>query len=345
MKWLPLAALLCFFLPHRIQGQTADSLASEPHSLFGYFRDELDSLPQVKLETDWGMLIRTKMKEQYQEGNFSFRHPDGRTIELPVKLRTRGNVRKEVCYYPPVKVKFPKKDLKALGFSSMNEIKMVFPCGNGVKEADYLLREALIYQLWQLIHPVFIRTRVVGLNAYKGQKERFSSYALLVEHEEEIGARLKGPIIQRGVLNASGLERDAYLKMVFFQYMIANTDWSIPNRHNVLVMQVPGYSRVIAIPYDFDYSGFVNAPYAIPAEVIPIKEVTQRFFLGFEVTEQEARETARFFIERKEALLQEVDAYQWLEKRSREELKNSLEEFFDDLENEKVLLRTFVTKK
>ncbi|MBK6903519.1 MAG: hypothetical protein IPH04_12155 [Saprospirales bacterium] len=328
-----------------LRAQTPDSILMESHSLLDYFCHELDSLPRVKLDTDWGVLLRTKMAEQYQDAAFSFHHPDGRKIELKVKMRTRGNIRKEVCYYPPVKVKLPKKELKELGFNSMNEIKLVFPCGNSPKEADYLLREALIYELWKVIHPVFIRTKVVGLDAWKGPKQRFSSFGLLVEHEEEISARLKGPIVDRGVLNASGLERDAYLKMVFFQYMISNTDWSIPNRHNVLVMQVPGYSRVMAIPYDFDYSGFVNAPYAIPAEIFPIKDVTERYFLGFEVSEAEAQQTARFFLEKKEALLDRVATYDLMEERSRREIREDLEEFFKILETDKAVLRNFVTKK
>ena len=339
------ALALCALAFQPLWAQSADSLQTEPHSLFDYFHHEVDTLPRVKIDLDWGMLLRTKMQEQYQDAKFGFFHPDGRLVEFPVKLRTRGNVRKEVCHYPPVKIKLPKKELRALGFSSMNEIKLVFPCGNGSREADYLLREALIYQLWEVLHPVFVRTRVVGLTAYRDNKEKFSSYGLLVEHEEEIGPRLKGPIIQRGVLNASGLEREPYLKMAFFQYMIANTDWSVPNRHNLLVMAVPEYSRVIAIPYDFDYSGLVNAPYAVPAEVFPIKEVSERYFMGFDVSEEEARETARFFLDKKEALLQQVAGFDLLETASRRQIKEFLEEFFDELENEKAMLRTFVTKK
>ncbi len=35
----------------------------------------------------------------------------------------------------------------------------------------------------------------------------------------------------------------------FFQYMIGNTDWSIPNQHNVKMLQGAS-TRPIAIPYD-----------------------------------------------------------------------------------------------
>jgi len=325
--------------------QNADSLAVESYSLFEYFQNGTDTLPRVVLDTDWGMLLRTKMQEQYQDATFGFSQSDGKFVELKVRIRTRGNIRKEVCRYPPLKVKFQKKDLRDLGFNSMNEVKLVLPCGNGPREADYLLREALIYKLWELVHPVFIRSRVVGLTGVNGEKERFSSYGLLLEHEEEIAPRLKAQLVERGVLYAPGLERDCYLKMVFFQYMIANTDWSVPNRHNLLVVEVPGYRRVLAIPYDFDYSGFVGAPYAVPAEAFPIKDVRDRYFLGYGVSEEEAKSTARFFLEKKEALLDRVANYELLEENSRRQLRDMLEEFFDELANEKAMLRTFMTKK
>ncbi len=38
--------------------------------------------------------------------------------------------------------------------------------------------------------------------------------------------------------------------MAIFQYMIGNTGWSIPNQHNVKMLQGAS-TRPIAIPYDF----------------------------------------------------------------------------------------------
>jgi hypothetical protein len=37
----------------------------------------------------------------------------------------------------------------------------------------------------------------------------------------------------------------------------------------------------VPIPYDFDYSGLDNAPYAIPPEGFPIKSVTSRVYTGY----------------------------------------------------------------
>ncbi|MBK7410172.1 MAG: hypothetical protein IPJ40_20230 [Saprospirales bacterium] len=149
--------------------------AQEPESIsiFDYFYNQHDSLPLVKLDTNWGLLLRTKMAEQYQDARFSFQKVDGSWADLDVKLKTRGNIRKEVCSYPPVKVKIPKRDLRGLGFNSMNEIKFVLPCGNSKKDLDYLFREALIYKLYEQVHPICIRARIVKMEALRDTKERF----------------------------------------------------------------------------------------------------------------------------------------------------------------------------
>jgi hypothetical protein len=314
-------------------------------SIFRYFHQNPDSLPTLRLDTNWGRLVRTKMAEEYQEAQLSFIGPDAVRDTLPVKMKARGNVRKEVCYYPPVKIKFQKADLKALNFNNMNEVKCVFPCRSGERDADYLLREALIYRLYERISPVHLHTQLVRLEGMQDGKDKLSSYALLIEHEEEFSARLNARVVERGIVNVGGLNRELYLRMVFFQYMVANTDWSLPNRHNVQMVAAEGYPRIVVVPYDFDYAGFVDAPYAIPAEVIPIKSVTDRYFLGYEVTKEEALETARFFLSKKEELLGICENYHWLSEKSRKTARDNLLDFFEILENERMIQREFVNAK
>ena len=45
-----------------------------------------------------------------------------------------------------------------------------------------------------------------------------------------------------------------------FQYMIGNFDWHITRLHNVKMFS--DEENHFMLPYDFDYSGFVNAHYA-----------------------------------------------------------------------------------
>jgi len=72
--------------------------------------------------------------------------------------------------------------------------------------------------------------------------------------------------------------------------MIANLDWAMQAGpagddccHNSKPIGVGGSSAatLVPVPYDFDFSGFVDAPYATPPEGISVSGVKQRRYRGF----------------------------------------------------------------
>ena len=311
-------------------------------SLFECFLQTSDSLPQLKINTDWGQLIRTKEAEAYQPAVMSFYKQDGTLVELDVKVRARGNARKKVCQFPPIKVKAAKQQLKALGYGPENKLKLVLPCQLGKNHEDCLLREALAYQLYEQIDSVHFKTKIVELQGWQNENEKYSFYAFLVEDKEALASRLGGRLLYQGKMRVASMERSFYLKICFFQYMIANTDWSVASRHNLQFLQLPGYPRVVAVPYDFDYAGLVSTHYAIPGSTIPIEDVSERYFQGENVTEQEALECSQYFLSRKEQILQCCRSMNLLRERSKESSWKYLVEFFDLLENEPLVIETFV---
>ncbi len=332
--------ILCYFtFPFSGLAQTAEEMPEAPAISLFTFLQQQDSVPLLKIETDWGLLLKNKLQEEYQPVTLSFTGPDGRETTVECRMRARGNTRKKVCTIPPVKIKIPKKQLKALGFNSSNDLKLVLPCQGGRFDQDCLLREEMAYRLYELIHPVHLRTKVIRLQHWEGQAESHDFLAFLVEDEEEFEDRLGGKIINRGRIRYAGLDREAYLRMVFFQYMIANTDWGIQNRHNLETIKVPGYERLIAVPYDFDYAGMVGTSYAIPHESMPIKSVTDRHFRGESITKEEVRKMRAFFLEHKAAVLQHCDSMPFFHKRAGRQTRKFVEEFFDELENERRLIR------
>src|SRR6185295_2041102 len=58
-----------------------------------------------------------------------------------------------------------------------------------------------------------------------------------------------------------------------------NTDFSIWALHNVRIIQDPK-RHLFPVPYDFDLSGFVHAPYATPDPRIGIRSVLDRLYRG-----------------------------------------------------------------
>ena len=68
--------------------------------------------------------------------------------------------------------------------------------------------------------------------------------------------------------------------MALFQFMIGNSDYSAPYYHNSIMIKA-GEARPVWVPYDFDWSGIVNARYAVPNPILPIRNVRERIFRGF----------------------------------------------------------------
>ena len=328
-----------------LQAQSSESSSTGPLTLFDFFHQQQGSLPLLKLEADWAQLIQGKLNEEYQPGILSFQGPDGNNIGLEVLARARGNTRKEVCLFPPLKIKADRKQLLELGFQPRSVLKLVLPCQNGKSNSECLLKEALAYQLFAVIFPIHHRTKVVELQGLQKGKEKYAFYAFLVEEEKEFATRVNGKRIEKKRINTIDLERDAYVKMCFFQYMIANTDWSAPNGHNLEILQLPGQEKLVAIPYDFDYAGFVDTDYAIPRSSVPIEKVTQRFFLGKYVSEEEALECAEFFLSKEEQILQVCKEFDLLRDKSSEFIQEFLADFFEKLKDEEEVLQTFVTMR
>lgn len=343
MKKRLLLLLVLFSLLHIsfLSAQGANPIHAGSPSLFDFFYQQQDSLPILRLETDWGQLVKEKLAEEYLPGVLRAQGQDGKAVEMAVSLRARGNARKQVCLFPPIKIKATKKQLAALGLHPERKLKLVLPCQTGKKHEDRLLKEALAYQLYEAIYPIHHRTKIIRLEAWQKGKEKYAFYALLVEDESELAGRVQGKIAKQSQIRTIDLEREAYVRMCFFQYMIANTDWTVPNSHNLQVLQLPGYEKLIPVPYDFDFAGFVDADYAIPRSTLPIDDVTERLFLGKYVTREEALECAKFYVSRKERLFQICRDFTLLQDKSNDWAQAFLSGFFDVLEDEQLVLKTF----
>ncbi len=300
--------------------------------------------PVMELETDWSGLVRKKMDEKYQNGILKFTLADGRPISLDIQLRPRGNMRKQVCHYPPIKIKVPNKQLESLGFGPQNEWKMVLQCRTGSAEAEWMVKEWMIYQLYECISPAALRTRLLRIKGRQEGKDKADLLAILIENERDLAARLGGKLVKQSVMSISSLDRDAYVKMCFFQYMIGNTDWSVANTHNLMFVALPRKSGFITVPYDFDYAGAIQTSYAVPHESLPIKAVGDRHFLGYQISQDEAQHAARYFLSKKEEILARCTAGGYLEEKPLKTFTKFITDFFATLQDERLIKRTFVTK-
>ena len=211
----------------------------------------------------------------------SYRDKDSSEVSIPVQMKTRGHFRKLKgnCKYPPLQISFPA-DINRLSpvFSGQTKLKLVMPCVGD----DYVVREWLVYKIYNLITPKSFRVRLVRINLYdiKSKKQQAPFYGFLIEDEKKMAERNKAnPVEQK--LRPEETKQDDFLTMAVFQYLIGNTDWSVQYLQNIKLLKTESSPQLITVPYDFDHSGIVSAPYAQPAEQLLMRSVQERRYRGY----------------------------------------------------------------
>jgi hypothetical protein len=137
------------------------------------------------------------------------------------------------------------------------------------------------------------------------------------------------------------VDADTLETMMVFEYMIGNTDYSLYALHNVIFVQTPD-RMTYTVPYDFDISGLVHPPYAIPARGLSIKSVDERLYRGpCRPIEQVDPILANFNAKREliDALPASIPGFT---KESRLAVKTFLDGFYGSIKNPKDVRRLFV---
>lgn len=244
------------------------------------------------LELDLTELINSKNTKQYLPASLTA--PDGKMLKTEV--RARGKFRRRICEIPPLKLKFSKKELRAAGMDTLNEVKLVVPCFSDPRGEELVLREYVAYRMFERLNPQHsVRARLIKIAFRDKHVEEVKRpvYCLLVEHEEQLKARLKGQIAEQYGLTADSLQTEQAALMAMFEYMIGNTDWGIADGRNMYQFKPASGGKILPIPYDFDFSGLVNAPYATPNAETGLQNVRERFLMADGIAPRALRQAAQ----------------------------------------------------
>ncbi len=314
----------------------------EKQTLFDYIYN-LDGLPHLEINTEVKKLINKSHKEEYQMASLRVRNTNGsQEYYFSGEVRARGKMRKKVCRFPPLKYNIPKAELTSQGFVNIDKLKFVFPCRNRSSDDKYNSREFFLYELYNLIDTNCIKAKRVNFSLIEDGKEKYNFVGFLVEDEDEYAYRKNARIVESGRIQDTGLDREPFLKMLFFQYMIANTDFALGNKHNLELVKLPDIDRVVALPYDFDYSGFVGQSYAVPHESLPIKSVQERYFFNYKITEEEYLRMVEYFLSLENDIYKFCDDATYMSEKTIRANKSFLKEFFDLLRAPKWLKREMI---
>jgi len=222
---------------------------------------------------------------QYHNATLSY-IVEQQTIDIPIKIKTRGHFRKLSgnCQYPPILLNFSKSSTPESSiFWNQDKMKLVTPC----RGDEYVINEYLVYKLYNLITPKSFKARLVKVVYEDTVKNKTSDpyYGILLEEENQMAERNLSVSIEKIGLNPKITQKEDFLKMAVFEYMIGNTDWSVQYQQNIKLITDDTTKYPITVPYDFDHAGIVRAPYAHPAPELKMSSTLQRRYRGYCVTD------------------------------------------------------------
>lgn len=308
---------------------------------------QFDDVLQISLNFDMRKFIRGKNKAEYQKALLGIHHADSKFLEKEIRLRARGITRKSICHFPPIKLNFKETEFDNDTLNDINSLKLVTHCKNADLYEQYLLKEFLTYRMYNILTDSSFRVKLLQVNYIDSEEKMksLSKYGFIIESHNHLADRLQGVRIDREGVNTWNTDNYLTSLLFLFQYMIGNTDWSIPPLHNVrLVKPSQPHADILAIPYDFDYSGMVNTVYAVPDELLGIETVRTRVYRGYCLpSEAHYQRLFRVFLEKKQDLFSLVEDFGALDKKSRAEMLEYLETFYTTIENPRLAEREIIS--
>lgn len=301
---------------------------------------------RMTLRTDIEWLRDERNDSVEVEGTLTFVDLNGSEVTKPVDTRTRGNFRrnKSNCNFPPLRLDFPTGQMEGTLFEGQDKLKLVTPCNHGSDDhQNYVFDEYLAYRLLNVLTPYSFRVRLVEITYEdtEGDYDTRTKFGFLIEDEDALAERSRGTLQEVTQFHPMRSEGDYSTLVAMFNYMIANTDWSPVYFHNVKLVRTED-ARFLTVPYDFDFSGIVNARYATvdPSLQNRIRRVTSRLFRGFCRPELEYERATAIYKEKRaemEAVVREFAqrGYEQFDEDDAKKVIEFLEDFYEVVDDPK----------
>ena len=215
---------------------------------------------------------------------------------------------------------------------------MVLPCKDSTNFQQLIYKEYLAYQIYNQLTDYSFKVQMVNiiLEDSKGVHPTIQVDGFVIENDKSTANRMEASMMPSHE-QLKFIDQENYRLFTMFQYCIGNTDWNLNLRHNLKLIRKKDSKTPIPVPYDFDYSGLVNAPYAIPHQNMPIDNVRERYFMWRGKNREGFEPVIELFKNNKESILGLINDFQFLEKNEKSDVLNYLEEFYHQLEDEKIL--------
>jgi hypothetical protein len=269
-------------------------------------------------------------------------------VTYPITLTPRGITRRTtgICDFPPLRVEFTTAPPPGSLFEHQKHLKLVTHCKRAEDFQQKVLLEYSAYRLYNLMTPLSFRARLANIDYVDETGRPYISRIGYFLEEANAVAKRNGMTEAHMPDTIAGelLDPIASARFAIFEYMISNYDWSmragpkgVECCHNSKLMKSAQSNQVLPVPFDFDWSGLVDAPYSGVQEGLSISSLRQREYRGYCAHLAQARAYAAQIAPRRAEFLGVFAAIPGLQPREQGEAAAFVQGFFNDVDSGKML--------
>ncbi len=309
---------------------------------------ESDSLLRITLDGPFKQIDKERDKAQEYAGRLTYNEADGRQVILDAKFSVRGNfrLRKDVCSHAQLWVNLKKSQVRGTLFAKQDKLKLVVQCRDSDRYVEYIAREHQAYLMYQELSELSLATRLVNVTYTDtaGGDSR-TQIGFFIQHQDRLAKQQDRVVYKEMTADRARLDLQESTLVSLFMYLLANTDYSLvaaaPGEnccHNVKLLESAD-GVLHPLPYDYDSTGFVNAPYAEPAAGIGQRNVRQRMYRGYCAPEAMMNDAVARLQSKREKIYAIVNDETYVAKKSIRRTAKYVDQFYAVLDNDKKFQR------
>lgn len=330
-------AMVTAILPLLAASAAAGAASTSPLPLWAD-----DTVLDVTIDAPFSTLMDVRPDKAELKGSFSYTEADGSDRRISVKLRTRGNYRraKEHCDFAPLRLNFKKGEVRGTLLDGQDKLKLVTHCKafeDGYEEI--VLREYLAYALFRKLTDLSYGVRLLRVTYFDTEKDRdITRFGFVIEDDKDVADRNALHRVDNRFIAHDEHDRQHQSLVDVFQYLIGNTEYSLVNPepgksccHNTDILSAAKGPPYFALPFDFDFSGVVDAPYAEPNPKYPIRSVRIRYYKGLCSNNDLLPDTLQLFRDKRARLfdvIEKLRGHSIAATRSAQSARNYVEAFY-----------------
>lgn len=288
------------------------------------------SIDRMEVSLDLDSLLMNKMTAKEHPCTLKVITSDQSVMELPMKASVRSKSRRIHCDFPPLKFDFDKKVLENLNLIKQDDYKIVTHCLDIEAGELVLLKEFMVYQLYNILTPLSLRSKLVNIVYIDSITDfRIEKKAILLESEKEFAENNNGTLCNCMGTPADSIDAMQFETIAMLQYMIGNTDMDHLVERNIKFIKPESGQRWLPFAYDFDFSNLVNAPYVHPK--IKDKTLIRRTYLGFPGNAAYLDEVKALFNSKKDAIIDYIRNFDLIPNNERRAAIKYINDFYREI--------------